>query len=95
MTPQRTCVGCRAHLTPDDGIRVSRAADGSLVVGRSLPGRGAWVCRATAASCAAAATKRRAWSRALRAEVAPAAVERLQRALAAGGGGVGATAPDR
>lgn len=95
MTPQRTCVGCRAHLTPEEGVRVSRAADGSLVVGRSLPGRGAWLCRGTATSCAAAATKRRAWSRALRAEVAAAAVERLQQGLAADSGGVGATAPDR
>jgi predicted RNA-binding protein YlxR (DUF448 family) len=95
VTPRRTCIGCRASVTPDDGVRVARRADGSLVVGRGQPGRGAWLCGTSTAACARAATKRRAWSRALRADVAPAAVEDLLRLVEGPDAGVGAGSPER
>jgi predicted RNA-binding protein YlxR (DUF448 family) len=94
VTPRRTCVGCRAALSPDTGLRVTRDVDGALVIGRTAPGRGAWLCRATAWRCAAAATKRRAWGRALRAEVSAAAAGELQRWLETAAG-VGPGGPDR
>lgn len=62
--PIRTCVGCRR---PDDQaalVRVARTASG-YVVSRVAPGRGAWLHP----GCGAAALKRRAIPRALRAEV--------------------------
>jgi uncharacterized protein len=94
VTPRRTCVGCRAALDPETGVRVTRAPDGTLRVGRHHPGRGAWLCRLTAPACAGAAARRRAFGRALRAEVPPDAVAALVEALAHDGG-VGAVAPDR
>ena len=40
----RTCVGCRRRGPQGELTRVARARDGSLAVGRTLPGRGAWLC---------------------------------------------------
>jgi predicted RNA-binding protein YlxR (DUF448 family) len=74
---------------------VTRRADGSLVVSRTAPGRGAWLCASTASACAAAAAKRRAWSRALRSDPAGGAVDALQRHLAELEPGVGADRPQR
>jgi predicted RNA-binding protein YlxR (DUF448 family) len=48
------------------------AVDGRLVEGRTLPGRGAWLCPDPA--CAALAARRRAFGRALRTDVDPDAV---------------------
>jgi len=47
---------------------VARRPDGSLAVGRSEPGRGAWLCAGSVA-CFDAAVRRRAFSRALQREV--------------------------
>jgi predicted RNA-binding protein YlxR (DUF448 family) len=58
--------------------------DGSLAVGRSLPGRGAWLCRGSP-GCFERAVKRRAFGRALRAEVAAGRLEQLKIDLEAGG----------
>jgi predicted RNA-binding protein YlxR (DUF448 family) len=49
-------------------VRVARHPDGSLAVGRTEPGRGAWLCAGSAA-CFDAAVRRRAFPRALRCEV--------------------------
>jgi uncharacterized protein len=57
---------------------VVRRPDGSLVVGRALPGRGAWLC-AGSASCLDLARRRRAFGRALRAPVEPSAEAELRR----------------
>lgn len=95
MSPTRTCVGCRTHLQPEDGLRVTLGRDATLVVCRIAPGRGAWLCRATASACAEAATKRRAWARALRSDVAPAQAQDLQRRLAEAQPSVGAATPER
>jgi predicted RNA-binding protein YlxR (DUF448 family) len=56
--------------------------DGSLAIGRTLPGRGAWLC-ARSPDCLEQADRRSAFSRALRAEVLPAAVDALREHLTA------------
>jgi predicted RNA-binding protein YlxR (DUF448 family) len=80
--PVRTCIGCRTKRPQPVLVRVVRTPDGALVVGRSLPGRGAWLCAATASECAGQAARRRAFGRALRADVTPEAVESLRTLLA-------------
>jgi predicted RNA-binding protein YlxR (DUF448 family) len=52
-----------------------------LDIGRGLPGRGAWVC-ADSLSCVDLAARKRAFTRALRAEVTPEAVARLRATVA-------------
>jgi len=59
---------------------VVAAADGGLATGRSLPGRGAWLC-AGSARCAEVAARRGAFGRALRRPVDPAAVAALVAVL--------------
>lgn len=76
-------------------MRVVRRDDGSLAVGRTLPGRGAWLCRGPD-DCVGTAQKRRAFERALRGPVAPGAVDRLRSELGIptgdpDGGGPGAS----
>jgi uncharacterized protein len=66
--PERTCIGCRRKTAPAGLARLSRRPDGSLAVGRSEPGRGAWLCTGSV-SCFDAAVRRRAFSRALHSEV--------------------------
>ena len=61
-------------------VRVVRLEDGSLVQGRTLPGRGAWLCLGSV-SCVDTAQKRRAYERALRGPVATGAIDDLRRAL--------------
>ena len=46
-------------------MRVIRREDGRLEVGRTLPGRGAWLCAGSVA-CLEAAITRKAFARALR-----------------------------
>ena len=69
----RTCVGCRRRAGQDELVRVVRTPEGSLEVGRTLPGRGAWLC-AGSLLCVQRAAQRKALSRALRAPVSPEAV---------------------
>jgi predicted RNA-binding protein YlxR (DUF448 family) len=57
-------------------FRVVRTEAGTLAVGRSLPGRGAWLCRSSP-GCIDRAAGRHAFSRALRGEVTGSAVEGL------------------
>ena len=46
IAPIRTCIGCRRTGAADGLVRVVRDDGGrSLAVGRTLPGRGAWLCR--------------------------------------------------
>jgi len=70
-------------------VRVVRLGDGTLATGRTLPGRGAWLCR-DAPACVDTAQKRRAFERALRAPVDAGAVDELKRVLSGSTG-----APDR
>jgi predicted RNA-binding protein YlxR (DUF448 family) len=78
----RTCIGCRRTASPSELVRVTVAADGRLVVGPGAPGRGAWLCRGADGTievgCIDQATKRRAFGRALRAEVGAEAIEALR-----------------
>jgi predicted RNA-binding protein YlxR (DUF448 family) len=69
-------------------VRVVRLGDGTLTVGRTLPGRGAWLCRGSVA-CVDAAQKRRAFERALRGPTATGAVDGLRRTLGESAGGPG------
>ena len=78
--PVRTCVGCRRRADAAELTRVVRTPEASLATGRTLPGRGAWVCTGSLA-CLELARSRRAFDRALRASVAPDAVERLAHHL--------------
>ena len=80
IAPRRTCIGCRRVAPADELVRVVGMADGSLTVGRTLPGRGAWLC-AGSMSCLEAAVRHKAFARALRAEVAPQAVGVLRARL--------------
>jgi len=74
-------------------VRVVRRADGSLLVGRTLPGRGAWLCRDSAA-CVETAQKRRAFERALRGPVDAEAFDRLKQELGVAAGGPDRTGPE-
>jgi predicted RNA-binding protein YlxR (DUF448 family) len=74
--PVRTCVGCRTRAPAGTLVRVARGADGSLVVDRHAPGRGAWLCRDAATGrvsdqCLEAAARKDAFRRALKAAVSP------------------------
>ena len=64
--PQRTCVGCRRRAGQSELVRFVRSSDGTPVEGRTLPGRGAWLCRATLDACRELAVRRRAFPRAFR-----------------------------
>ena len=74
---ERTCIGCRRTAGPERLVRVIRREDGRLEVGRTLPGRGAWLCAGSPA-CVDQAQKRKAFDRALRGPVDPRSVERLR-----------------
>ncbi|HTL87588.1 MAG TPA: DUF448 domain-containing protein [Acidimicrobiia bacterium] len=76
--PVRTCVGCREKGSPGAWVRIAAAPDGTLQVGRTAPGRGAWVC---SIPCFDLAVKRRALSRALRREVTSTDAEALRARL--------------
>jgi len=60
-------------------VRVALDEDGNLAVGGG-PGRGAWLCAASS-GCLDEAVRRKAFSRALRADVSGPAVARLRACL--------------
>ena len=68
----------------DQLVRVVAGPAGELAVGRSLPGRGAWLCLGSP-ECIDAADRRRAFSRALRTEVTAPATAALRECLAGRG----------
>ena len=70
-------MGCRRVAGPDSLERVTAGPDGFLRVGRTEPGRGAWLCAGSPA-CLERATRRGALSRALRREVPTGDIERLR-----------------
>ncbi|MGI9119351.1 MAG: YlxR family protein [Acidimicrobiales bacterium] len=73
----RTCIGCRRSRAYEELTRVIRRSDGTLEVGRTLPGRGAWLCAGSPA-CVDQAERRRAFDRALRGPVGVEAVAALR-----------------
>ncbi|MXZ51945.1 MAG: YlxR family protein [Acidimicrobiaceae bacterium] len=86
MSPVRTCIGCRTRRPGAELQRVSMDLNGGLVVGPG-PGRGAWLCPDMA--CLESAKRRRAFGRALRADVRPDEIARLQQAWPASGNAPG------
>ena len=67
--PVRTCVGCRTARPVAEGrlVRVAVGPEGTPQVGRTLPGRGAWLCADP--NCLELALRRRALARALRCDI--------------------------
>jgi predicted RNA-binding protein YlxR (DUF448 family) len=63
--------------SPDELVRVVARPGGGLAVGRTLPGRGAWLCAGSVA-CLDAAARRKAFDRALRAAIRADAVDELR-----------------
>ena len=63
-------------------VRVVRSSDGTLAMGRALPGRGAWLCAASAPACVDLARKKKAFTRAFRAPVGDEQVVSLRSFLA-------------
>jgi uncharacterized protein len=61
--PIRSCIGCGRKAPQGELLRFA-AADGQLVPGRGIPGRGAYTCRRLA--CFERAVSRRAFNRTLR-----------------------------
>ena len=75
-------MGCRAHRSQDELVRIARTDGGQLAVGRALPGRGAWLCVGSLEACLDLAMRRKALGRALRGDLATDATERLSGYLA-------------
>jgi len=79
----------------DELVRVALGPGGQPVVGRLLPGRGAWLCAGSTA-CFEQAVRRGSFGRAFRRPIDPGALERLGLELRAAGGGCQvAGQPDR
>ncbi len=76
----RTCIGCRRATTTVGLVRVVRRVDGTLAVGRTLAGRGAWLCAGSVA-CVEQARSRGAFGRALRGPVSETALDTLSTEL--------------
>ena len=74
-------MGCRTRREQGQLVRVARGDGGQLAVGRSQPGRGAWLCAESVVACLDLAVRRKALGRALRAELAADAPVRLRRYL--------------
>jgi len=75
-------VGCRTVRPQPELVRIARMADGTLAVGRTLPGRGAWLCQDDP-SCLDLAVRRGGFARSFRSPVSGAAVAALRSAMAA------------
>ncbi|MBK5290009.1 MAG: YlxR family protein [Acidimicrobiia bacterium] len=80
VEPVRTCVGCRRQGSPDSLVRIARGADMTIGIGRTAPGRGAWLC-AGQVECFEQAIARRAIGRALRLELSDHEIEQLRAKL--------------
>jgi uncharacterized protein len=79
-TPERSCIGCGRKATPVVLERITRRADGSLLVGRREPGRGAWICAGSTA-CFDEAVRRKALERAFRTPVTNTEIKSLRARL--------------
>jgi len=76
------------------------AVEGRLTAGAGVPGRGAWLCRATIGECFDRAATGRRFGRALRSDVDPASFDAARAGLTAlvtrdttEGGGTGKVSP--
>ncbi|MBA3283035.1 MAG: YlxR family protein [Acidimicrobiia bacterium] len=84
--PWRTCIGCRQRRQQAELTRIVRAGDGSLAIGRTLHGRGAWLCRAST-ECLELAARQGGFARAFRASVRSSDVDALRVGWPDGDGG--------
>ncbi|MFM7059569.1 MAG: YlxR family protein [Actinomycetes bacterium] len=82
-------MGCRRTTDPGSLVRITVGPDGHLRVGRTEPGRGAWLCAGSPA-CLERATRRGALPRALRRDIPTGDIERLRGRLH--GAGIGGDA---
>ena len=73
-------MGCGRKAAPGELDRITRRPDGSLVVGRREPGRGAWICTGSTA-CFDQAIRRKALERALRIPVTNTEIKSLRARL--------------
>ena len=74
-------MGCRTRRDQAELVRVAAVEGVQLAVGRSRPGRGAWLCAATTLPCLDRAVHRKAFGRALRADLAADAAATLRAFL--------------
>ncbi|MEM9614208.1 MAG: DUF448 domain-containing protein [Actinomycetota bacterium] len=70
-------MGCRLRLPTKELTRFALDGDGALSMGRSLPGRGAWLCTDRLVECLDDAAPAQ-WSRAFRTRVSADAVDALR-----------------
>ncbi|MGH9187960.1 MAG: YlxR family protein [Acidimicrobiales bacterium] len=70
-------MGCRATATPSELVRVVRLRAGSIVIGPTMPGRGAWL-HARSIACFDQAVGRKAFARSLRGTVSDDAIAALR-----------------
>ena len=76
---RRTCIGCRRARSVDGLVRIAFVGD-RLQPGRTLPGRGAWICASEKSCLQRAATPERL-RRAFRRDIPAGAAEDLILAL--------------
>ena len=72
--PVRMCIGCRDHRPQQQLVRCTLGADGPII-GRTSPGRGAWLCSIV---CYDTAVRRKAFTRAWRREVPGSTLDALR-----------------
>ncbi|MEP7045314.1 MAG: YlxR family protein [Ilumatobacteraceae bacterium] len=68
------CIGCRSHRPQHQLVRCTLGTDGPAV-GRTAPGRGAWLC---SIDCFDTAVRRRAFTRAWRCDVPSSTLDTLR-----------------
>ncbi|MBK6857364.1 MAG: YlxR family protein [Microthrixaceae bacterium] len=81
--PLRTCVGCRTTRPATELVRVVLSADGTLTPGRTLAGRGAWLCPGST-TCPDTAARRGGFDRAFKTRVDRSAIDALHQNLVGG-----------
>ncbi|MCX6519095.1 MAG: YlxR family protein [Actinobacteria bacterium] len=62
-------------------IRCAVGPDGTAIISRTAPGRGAWLCTKDTPGCFTAAVKRRGFERAWRRPIGPGALSELRIAF--------------
>src|SRR5699024_3048213 len=82
--PIRTCIGCRRRRPQRALVRIARTGEATLAIGRTLPGRGAWLCQ-DAPHCFDEAVRRGGFDRAFRDRIDADTIEALRLALNARG----------
>lgn len=85
VEPTRTCVGCGERKPQSALQRLGLVGDGleqKIERGRAIPGRGAWICRASGAECFQLANEKKSFNRAFKRRLEPGALDNLARHFA-------------